>query len=117
MYCLKCGKEIPEKQAFCDSCLIVMEQYPVKPDTHIQLPNRSTPQPVKKTASRRKEPTIRERLTRAKKAVQWLSIAVAVLVFALSLSITLLVDTLKSKSTDNAIGQNYNTADTFDKTG
>ena len=117
MYCLKCGQEIPEKQAFCDSCLTVMEQYPVKPDTHIQLPKRSTPQVIKKAANRKKEPTMKERLARAKKAVQWLSIALAVVVFALSLSITLLIDTIQSKTTDNAIGQNYNTVDTFDKTG
>lgn len=117
MYCLKCGKEIPEKQAFCDRCLTVMEQYPVKPDTHILLPNRSVPQAVKKSANRKKEPTLKERLARSRKAVQWLSIALAVAVFALSLSVTLLVDTLKSKTTNNTIGQNYNTADTFDKTG
>lgn len=116
MYCLKCGKEIPEKQAFCDRCLTVMDQYPVKPDTHILLPNRSIPQTVKKSAGRKKEPTTKERLARAKKAIQWLSIALAVVVFALSLSVTLLVDTIKSKTTDNAIGQNYNTVDTSNKT-
>lgn len=117
MYCLKCGKEIPEKQAFCDRCLAVMEQYPVKPDTHILLPNRSIPQAVKKSANRKKEPTMKERLVRAKTAVKWLSIALAVMVFALSLSVTLLVDTLKSKNTNNTIGQNYNTVDTSNKAG
>ena len=117
MYCLKCGKEIPEKQAFCDCCLTSMEKYPVKPDTHILLPNRSTPQVVKKAANRRKEPTMKERLARTKTAVKWLSIALAVTVFALSLSVTLLVDTLKSKATNNTIGQNYNTVDTFDNAG
>ena len=117
MFCLKCGKEIPEKQAFCDRCLTVMEQYPVKPDTHILLPNRIVPQTVKKSAPRKRELTLKERLARSKKAVQWLSIALAVAVFALSLSVTLLVDTLKSKTTNNAIGQNYNTVDTFGKTG
>ena len=40
MYCMKCGKEVKENQVFCDACLVIMEKYPVKPGTHIQLPHR-----------------------------------------------------------------------------
>lgn len=38
MNCMKCGREIPVGQVFCDGCLKVMETYPVKPDTAIHLP-------------------------------------------------------------------------------
>ena len=41
MTCMKCGVEIPENQVFCDSCLSVMNRYPVKPDAHIHLPKRA----------------------------------------------------------------------------
>ena len=41
MNCMKCGVEIPEQQVFCDHCLQIMEQYPVKPDAHIHLPKRA----------------------------------------------------------------------------
>ena len=40
MACMKCGKDTEETQLFCARCLEVMEAYPVKPDTHIQLPVR-----------------------------------------------------------------------------
>ena len=113
MYCLKCGKEIPEKQAFCDRCLSVMERYPVKPDTPVLLPERKFLQTTKKAANRKRELTTKERLSQAKKAIQWLSIFLAVTFFALCLSVTLLVDTLKAKGTSDIIGQNYNTVDTF----
>ena len=33
MNCMKCGREIPEQQTFCDVCLEVMSQYPVNPHT------------------------------------------------------------------------------------
>lgn len=109
MYCMKCGKEILEKQVFCDACLAGMEQYPVKPGTPVLLPNRSAPAPVKKSASRKKILSVEDRLARAKKAIQWLSIILAVAIFALFLSITLLADTITSKSPAHEIGQNYNT--------
>ena len=40
MACLKCGKKTKGEQSFCSRCLEVMEDYPVKADVHIQLPNR-----------------------------------------------------------------------------
>ena len=30
MFCMKCGKEIGEHQVFCNSCLEIMSQYPVR---------------------------------------------------------------------------------------
>jgi len=111
MYCMKCGKEISEKQAFCDSCLAVMEQFPVKPETHVLLPSRDIPAAVKKPPVKKKVLSLEERLVRTKKIIRWLSIALAAAVFALFLSVSLLVETIAPETQSGAIGQNYNTTD------
>ena len=51
---MKCGREIPVGQVFCDECLEDMEKYPVKPGTAVQLPARPKPAPVKKSFIRRR---------------------------------------------------------------
>jgi hypothetical protein len=109
--CPECGKEISEKQVFCDSCLEVMERFPVNPGTRVLLPNRSAPAVSKKIASRRRVLTAEERLARCRKAIQVLSITLAVAIFALCLSISLLVDNLNSETPNRVIGQNYSTVD------
>lgn len=48
MNCMKCGREISAGQVFCDSCLSIMEKYPVKPDTAVQLPRRQAQSAAKK---------------------------------------------------------------------
>ena len=60
MYCLRCGKETEEDKVFCGSCLESMDAYPVKPGQPIILPNRPTPQQVKK--GRRSKPASTEEL-------------------------------------------------------
>ncbi len=55
MNCVKCGREIPETQVFCDSCLSMMDKYPVKPGTLVHLPHRSKGEPAKKPSRKRKE--------------------------------------------------------------
>ncbi len=109
MHCMKCGKEIPEKQAFCESCLAVMAQFPVKPGTPVLLPHRPYIAPVKKASPRKKPLSPEERLKRAKKVIHWLSVALAVTVFAFILSAALLFDTISAKSDTHEIGQNYST--------
>ncbi len=109
MYCMKCGKKIPEKQAFCDQCLAVMDRFPVKPETRVLLPNRETPVAVKKSPARKKVLSPEERLARSKKVIQWLSLSLAVAVLALCLSVSLLIETLTPEAQSGAIGQNYNT--------
>lgn len=54
MICLKCGKETEENQVFCGECRQVMAQYPVKPGTPIQLPQRKNLQ-EKKTVHKKKQ--------------------------------------------------------------
>ncbi len=42
MYCLRCGRDTNNDRVFCKECLDLMEEYPVKPGTAIQLPRRTT---------------------------------------------------------------------------
>ena len=109
MYCMKCGKKISEKQAFCESCLAVMDQFPVKPETHVQLPNRQIPASVKKPPVKKRSLSAEERLVRSRKIIQWLSIALAASVLALFLSVSLLIETIIPEKQTGVIGQNYNT--------
>lgn len=109
MYCMKCGKKIPEKQAFCDNCLAVMDQFPVKPETHVQLPNRQIPTSAKKSPVRKRSHSVEEQLVRSRKIIQWLSIALAASVLALFLSVSLLIETIVPEKQAGVIGQNYNT--------
>lgn len=60
MNCMKCGRDLEEGQVFCELCLKDMEKYPVKPGIAIQLPNRKAPAAVKKTSSKRRQPSTLE---------------------------------------------------------
>ena len=111
MYCIKCGKEINEEQAFCCECLSVMERYPVKPNVKVLLPVRTEPTQTKKVAHRKKPPTSEEKIMRMQKTIQVLSISLVSVVLVLILSVALLFDALSTDKQDAAIGQNYNTVD------
>ena len=111
MYCMKCGKEIPDKQVFCEGCLEVMAQFPVKPETRVMLPNRDTVTVTKKSPARKRTLSAEERLAKTKKVIQWLSIALAATFFALVLSVSLLIETMAPETQGGVIGQNYSTTD------
>lgn len=112
MYCMKCGKKIPEKQAFCENCLASMERFPVKPETRVLLPNRETPVAAKKAPVRKRNLSAEERLVRARKVIQWLIVSLVAAFLALCLSIGLLIETITPETQPGAIGQNYNTTGT-----
>ena len=78
MYCLKCGKQIPESQVFCDECLKDMADYPIKPDTPVQLPKRA-PQEAEKKAPRKKELSPEQVLQQYKSTGRWLILTIVVL--------------------------------------
>ena len=69
MRCMKCGKETSDSQVFCDSCLEVMEKYPVKPDTVVQLPP-SRNLIADKKAARKKELSPKELLRKQQKLLK-----------------------------------------------
>lgn len=52
MNCMKCGREIPDNQVFCDGCMADMQKYPVKPDVVVTLPSRPEPAARKNLRSR-----------------------------------------------------------------
>ena len=71
MGCMKCGRDIPEGQVFCDSCLEVMAKYPVKPETAVQLPRKKDTPVVKKThIKRRQPPTPEEQIRTLKRRIR-----------------------------------------------
>lgn len=115
MHCMKCGKEIEESRVFCDECLAVMSQYPVRQGTPIHLPT-SAPSAEKKPVPKKRLPTPEERLVRFQVATRWLAVALASTLLVLSITISLLVNTLNTPAAaTNDIGKNYNTVNTLGK--
>ena len=107
MNCMKCGREIPVGEVFCEICLGDMAKYPVKPGTVVNLPPRTSPQPVKKQAAQRQQVSAEERikvLGRRVRALSWsLTLAVALLIGVSALAITM----LQEQQDEPLPGQNY----------
>ena len=113
MYCMKCGKEIGENHVFCDSCLEVMSQYPVRQGTAVLLPNAAISE-EKKPAPKKRQLTPEEYLLRFRKATRWLSVALVSALLVLGITVSLLVHTLNTPvAAANDIGKNYNTVNTL----
>ena len=90
MACLKCGKKTKDDQSFCPRCLEVMEQYPVKKDVHIQLPNR--PEVTVKKAPRKRRPlSAEEQLPILRRKSRRLALAVVALAILLGAAAFLLM--------------------------
>lgn len=109
MNCMKCGKKTKDTQVFCDACLEVMAQYPVKPDVHVQLPNRS---PAKKSTHKR-PPSAEEQIARLRsriKRLKALAIILALLFCLVSAALVHLVFTQE----DLNWGKNYTYVNPFD---
>lgn len=110
MNCMKCGRELKEKQAFCERCLAEMEKYPVRPNTVVQIPNR--PPVVKKVHQRHITPE--ERLAALRRRCRRLTVGLAVawlLIAALATTVGIAVYELDFQ---RLLGQNYSTAETVD---
>ena len=110
MQCLKCGNDTNSEQVFCDECLTSMEEYPVKPGTHIQLPHR--PQSTaNKPVARKRSFTPEEQVLRLRRSVKGLAIALVCSILALGLTVTLLARTVAEYQQNASIGKNYNTVE------
>ena len=70
MYCLKCGRDVYGDQVFCSDCLSVMDQYPVKPGTAIQLPKRREGNAAPRPVSRRKNLTAEDQIRKLRRSVR-----------------------------------------------
>jgi len=114
MNCIKCGVEIEENRVFCENCLAEMRRFPVKPGTPVLLPNRPSADVPKKAVLRKKALTPEEQIRNLRKAIQWLSVLLAVSLIAFIFSVSLLWEYTDAKNVANIIGQNYNTVSDLD---
>ena len=54
--CMKCGRERPKDQVFCEKCLADMKEHPVKPGVVVLLPRRE--EASVKPAPKRRQPAL-----------------------------------------------------------
>lgn len=109
MNCMKCGRENPSGQVFCEECLAEMEKYPVKPGTVVLLPRRRDYTVAKKTGKRRTIP-LEEQVKLLKKRVKVLAISLFVCLVLIVTGIFYMVDHLSK--THFKPGQNYTSVST-----
>lgn len=107
MNCLKCGREIPETQVFCDDCLQVMASYPVKPGAAVYIPARP---PARRQSPRKMLPAPAEQIARLKKTRLWLCILAGVLAICLGFSLYAAWHFRQALLEKDSIGKNYSTA-------
>ena len=108
MNCMKCGVEIPETQVFCDHCLEVMEQYPIKPGTHIHLPKQNlNADSPRKPAKKTRTPSAEEQVSSLRLKVLRLRLAVVILVFVVCVVSGFLGLKLYQQYTPQSLGRNY----------
>lgn len=69
MNCMKCGRETGDGAVFCEKCLNLMKEYPVKPGTPVVLPPKSEPLPV--LTQRRRPLKPEEKIARLRKLLRW----------------------------------------------
>ena len=117
MNCMKCGVEIPENQVFCEHCLSVMEDYPIKPDAHIHLPKRDDlTENAKRIPKKKRTPSAEEKISALQAKVLRLRLIAVVLLFLLCIVSALYGLRMYADITAQPVtGQNY-TIDTSTKT-
>ena len=110
MHCMKCGREIGEDQVFCDKCLELMGQNPVKPDVVVQLPLRKDPS-MKKHPPRKKVLAPEEQVQLLKRKTRWLT-AITCLLLCLSILLAAMSYYLmRQLDVTKLLGQNYSTSE------
>lgn len=108
MNCMKCGTQIPESQVFCDHCLSIMEQYPIKTDVHIHLPKREEEtEAPKKSVKGKRAPTPEEQISALRMKVLRLRLAAVVLIFVVCVVSGFLGLKLYEEYAKPATGWNY----------
>ena len=103
MQCMKCGREIPVGDVFCQECLDDMKRYPVKPGTAVHIPKQQPKKPQERRPVMTPERKV-EVLSRRVRVLSWLltlAVALAICLGALTLSM------IREGDTGFAIGQNY----------
>lgn len=113
MACLKCGKKTKDEQTFCARCLDIMENYPIDPNVHVQLPHRAARADGKKSARKRRILSAEEQVAVLRRRSRVLTALVVVLVMLLGAAVFLL---LRSDFTETEleIGKNYTFGNPFE---
>lgn len=108
MNCIKCGREVRGEQVFCADCQKVMEQYPVKPGTLIQLPSQ-TPQSEQKAKPVRSKKAVPAeiRLRKQRTTIRLLVLTLAAVLIAFAATALLALHLLDQRDQQSRIGQNY----------
>lgn len=109
MECLKCGRETD--QTFCEGCRKVMEKYPVKQGTAVQLPKRRADYYWKHSAKRHPQitPEMQVELLKRKIRRLWGSLISFVVLTAL---LCAMLYHMQQRSKLPLLGQNYSTVTT-----
>ena len=108
MTCMKCGVDVPEGQVFCDHCLSVMEEYPVKPGAHIHLPKRAlAEEELKKPGKKKRVLSPEEQIAALQLKVRRLRLASVVLAFILCIVAGFLALKIYCDVTTAETGRNY----------
>ena len=91
MNCMKCGRKIKDRQVFCEECLDIMDTYPVKPGTPIQLPTPPPKSTTQARANKRRQKSPEEQILSLKNTVRWLTIAFLVAMLAFMIVAAMLI--------------------------
>ncbi len=115
MYCLKCGNEAENGQIFCNHCLEVMERYPVKPGTNIQLPRRNSV-PLPKKQARRRSLSPEEQIVHMRVTIRTLAAILCTSLLLLGISVWLNFQPRENQTQPPvpSMGQNYTADPTLD---
>ena len=109
MNCMRCGRETPGEQSFCEECLLDMERCPVKPGTVIQLPSRREDVPQRKPP-RRKAISLEDQIKTLKRRLRTVSISLVICLLLLAVAAYGIFHFTAQEHF--AIGQNYSSVTT-----
>ena len=107
MQCMKCGRDLESGEVFCRECREVMEKYPVKPGTVVQLHHRQIQYAAKRQSPRRKAVPLEEQVELLKKVSRRLAMALAVATLISLIAGYVAVTQFVENQRKQAVGQNY----------
>lgn len=117
MQCMKCGREIANRQVFCEECLTEMEKYPVKPGTVVQLPPRPKQAPARKNGGHHKAARSQEEQIKRLKRRNWILGGLLAVTLAMLIVLALFTKDYIEENKDKLLpGQNYSVAEDPAKT-
>ena len=109
MNCMKCGRETESDQIFCCTCLLEMEQSPVKPGTVILLPPQKASTPKKQPRKKKIPLTPEESVHKLSKKLLFYRIVAGILAIVVAALLYLNGIMFNELDLQRLIGQNYNT--------